>query len=137
MRINIKIVLTSIVLILLSMADCNAQQNKKELIIETILKNDKVNEFFHLQLNNRKAIYILKNKYINEDLKLSNINYRYVDKQDSSNTPKRVLDFSPLEISENTATFTLFDSFENISIEGTLKKENSKWTINSFNVFQF
>lgn len=137
MRIDIKTVLTSAFLFLLSIASCNAQQSKKGLIIETILKSERVNKFLNLQLTNGKTIYIIKNEYVNEDLKLSNINYQYIDKQDSSNIKERVLDFSPLEISESTATFTLFDSFENLSIEGTLKKENGKWTIDSFNVFQF
>jgi hypothetical protein len=137
MRIDIKTVLTGAFLILLSIASCNAQQSKKGLIIETILKSERVNKFLNLQLTNGKTIYIIKNEYVNEDLKLSNINYQYIDKQDSSNIKERVLDFSPLEISESTATFTLFDSFENLSIEGTLKKENGKWTIDSFNVFQF
>ncbi|HEX6982001.1 MAG TPA: hypothetical protein VF181_04510 [Balneolaceae bacterium] len=125
-------------LTLFLIVSCSSSQTTKEnAVLQTILKNPKMKKFFHLELDSRTPLYLLDNEYLDENLKLTELEYKVVIVNDTSGTNRNYLEIVKLDIKEDEAKFAIYYKIEGTEIYGTLKEINGEWKVKNISYLEF
>ena len=111
---------------------CFSNIEKQELLF-SILKNSEVNQYLHLELNDRRPIYLNRNKFNNSlnGLKYNDVDIKLVDSL-SSISHKIYILFNDINCQEKKASFVFRSPIEGVLIEGEIyyNYKEEKWNIN-------
>lgn len=123
---------------ILCTVSCSGQTNDKTEIIQTVLDHPEMEEFLHMELENRIPLYILKNEYISEKLNLTKGKHKVVIVEDTTGTKGNYIKMTDLTVKDRKAEFSLYYKIENMEMSGRLQKEDGKWTVSKIdNIIEF
>jgi len=116
---------------------CYAQTSDKSSAIQTFINVPELDKYFHPELENRIPLYLLNNKFIEEDIKLQKFGRKVRVVKDTTGTNGNYIKITKLVLENNQASIAFYYKIQNISVTGTLEKNNGRWQVTSHKILQF
>ena len=116
------------------------EQNQTELIVQKILDLPKLQWIYHPELEERLPVKLLETELIGKNFELNKFGQKVRIISQSELEKEGVLDyviFDQLEIKPDTTDFKISYKIEGAGCSGKFLKENGKWIILDYSVWEY